>query len=149
MKLDLRDTSTRTFVLWPLVAGVQSLARRRPVDVRYLPVCLCGYVLYQQTGLRRNREGGGGPGMQPPPQRLVTTGIYGVTRNPMYIGHLLMYAGIALVTRSALFGAVLGWHLRWFDERAQSDQTRLASLFGEEYLAYRDRVPRWLLRRQP
>jgi hypothetical protein len=140
----LRSTSTRTFAVWPTVAIAIRLASGRPLQRRYLPLLGWGYGQYRSAGHYRTRVGGGGPGMGVPPERLVTTGIYQYTRNPMYMGHLVFLAGLALATGSPLLGAVFGWHLPWFDRRAQQDELQLESEFGDEYRVYRDRVPRWL-----
>lgn len=144
MSNSLRSTSTRTFVMWPVVAGLVRCAHRRPIDRRWLPLLLWGFLQYHLSGRYRTRLGGGGPGMSVPPDRLVTSGIYRFTRNPMYLGHLVFLAGLALATRSPVLGAVFGWHLRWFDRRAESDEPRLEQVFGDEYHRYRDRTPRWL-----
>ena len=84
--------------------------------------------------------------MSIPPERLVTSGIYGFTRNPMYLGHLIFLAGLALSTRSPLAAAIFCGSLPWFNARAAADERQLEARFGDEYRTYRARVPRWLLR---
>lgn len=140
----LSSTSTRTFLLWPGLLGLWQLVRRRPVDARWVPLLAWGWLQYELGGRYRSAHGGGGPGMSTPPVRLVTSGPYALTRNPMYLGHLLFLAGLALVTRSRLAALVLGAHLPWFDARAREDEQRLQPLFGGEYERYRERVPRWV-----
>lgn len=144
MKATLRATSTRTFVLWPATAIARNVLLQRPPRRRYLPLVVLGYLQYRLAGSYRTAHGGGGPGMDSPPDRLVITGIYRYTRNPMYIGHLLTLAGLALTTGSPFLGAVFGWHLPWFDERARRDEERLEGLFGDGFRAYEQRVPRWI-----
>lgn len=146
MRARLDSTSTRTFVMWPVVAGLSRGVVRRRLQKRYLPLLAWGYLQYRLAGGYRNRVGGGGPGMGTPPQRLVTSGIFRYTRNPMYLGHLIFLAGLALAARSPVLGAVFGWHLSWFDARAREDEERLEELFGSRYRRYRSRVPRWLSR---
>jgi hypothetical protein len=142
--VDLGSTSTRTFVVFPVLGIGLRLLLRRPLRKRYFPLLAWGYGQYRWSGNYRTAKGGGGPGMGVPPEQLVTTGIYRYTRNPMYLGHLVFLAGLALVLRSPLFGALLGWHLPWFDRRAREDEERLQALFGTPYLRYRDEVPRWI-----
>lgn len=139
------STSRRNFVLIPLVVGIEQVTRRRPVDLRWTPLLGLGYLTYRAVGDYRTAHGGGGPGQSgPPPDRIVDTGPYALSRNPMYLGHLMFLAGLALTTRSPLAAAAFAINLPWFDRHARRDEERLTELFGEPYTAYRDRVPRWL-----
>jgi protein-S-isoprenylcysteine O-methyltransferase Ste14 len=103
-----------------------------------------GYLQYRQVGRYRSREGGGGPGMAVPPERLVTEGAYRWVRNPMYLGHLIFLAGVALALGSWAGALVFAFHLFWFDRRVRQDEGRLEVLFGEAYRDYRARVKRWI-----
>jgi protein-S-isoprenylcysteine O-methyltransferase Ste14 len=78
------------------------------------------------------------------PDRLVTSGIYTRTRNPMYMSHLVFLAGLTLLTRSPVSLAATAGLVPWFDERARTDHTRLTEMFGQPYREYAARVPRWL-----
>lgn len=76
---------------------------------------------------------------------LVTTGFYRFTRNPMYLGMLLMLLGGAL--KSGALGAFLPVPLfPWVIHRRYilREEVFLEDIFGEEYRAYRQRVRRWL-----
>jgi protein-S-isoprenylcysteine O-methyltransferase Ste14 len=145
--MSLSSTSTRTFLIWPLVVAVeQALSRRRPHGTG-LPLMAAGYAAYRLAGSYRLPRAGGPPGMsQGMPQRLVEDGPYAWTRNPMYAGHLLFLAGLALSSRSPLAAGLLGWHLRWFAERVRQDEKRLHERFGAAYDDYRARTPRWVPR---
>ncbi len=83
------------------------------------------------------------------PTRLVTSGPFTYTRNPMYLGLLLVLAGAALLVGSlsawvAPVGFLLaaGWHYIPYEE------AQLAAKFTAEYDDYRRNVPRWLGRRE-
>ena len=143
----LSSTSNRTFVLWPilLVCAEAAIQGEVPgVQLWALPLLAWGYLQYRLAGRYRLREGGGGPGIGVPPERLVTGGPYRWCRNPMYLGHLIFLTGLALALRSWLAAAVLAYHLVWFDRRARGDEARLAALFGEPYRDYLARVKRWI-----
>lgn len=144
MRLSLRSTSTRTFIVLPAVAAVEGLVTRRRPRPAFLALLPWGYLQYRLCGEYRTRRGKGGPGMSSPPERIVTTGPYAVTRNPMYLGHVIFLTGLTLVTRSRVVGMITLLLLPWFDARAREDEARLEELFGVEYARYRDSVPRWL-----
>ena len=143
----LSSTSSRTFVLWPvLLLGVEAaLQQGMPqIEPLALPLLAWGYLQYYWVGRYRVREGGGGPGISVPPERLVTRGPYRYSRNPMYLGHLIFLAGLALALSSWLAAAVFVFHAVWFDRRVRDDEARLAALFGERYRDYAARVRRWI-----
>lgn len=145
MRASLRSTSTRTFVAVPVAVAAEQLLRRRAVHLAWAPLLGWGYLQYRLAGTYRRRLGGGPPGMsQGHPERLVTTGVYAYTRNPMYLGHLIFLVGLTLMTRSPVALAVTAGSMPWFDARARTDESRLAKQFGAQYTAYRDRVPRWI-----
>lgn len=139
----------RTFVILPLAAVTAEILRRRSPfrgGVGGLAMMFAGYALYRRAGGYRNARGGGGPGFSAPPERLVTTGPYGVVRNPMYLGHLVFLAGLLDLTRSPVALAGLAVQARRFADRVARDEPRLADRFGDGYATYVRRVPRWLPR---
>jgi protein-S-isoprenylcysteine O-methyltransferase Ste14 len=142
-----KSTSNRTFIAWPVVlyaveaALQQGWPRLQPWA---LPLLAWGYLQYHWVGTYRTRLGGGGPGLANPPERIVEAGPYRWVRNPMYLGHIIFFAGIALVLQSWIAAAVFVAHLVWFDRRARSDEAHLAQLFGEPYRDYCRRVKRWI-----
>lgn len=76
---------------------------------------------------------------------LVTHGLFAYTRNPMYLGMLILLAGIAVLLNERwpwlvlpAFAAVIQFRFIHFEEQLM-EQT-----FGDEYLAYKSRVRRWL-----
>jgi len=105
-----------------------------------------GYALYRAAGAYRSERGGGGPGFSAEPERLVTDGPYGLTRNPMYLGHLVFLSGLVALTRSPVALAGLGLQWQRLAERVRLDERRLADRFGHEYVEYVEHVPRWLPR---
>ena len=82
--------------------------------------------------------------MDTPPERLVTTGPFALCRNPMYLGHLVFLAGLALTLSSALAGAIAVGTAVWLHIRILRDERRLRERFGEPYVAYIARVKRWI-----
>jgi len=78
---------------------------------------------------------------------LVTDGLFGHTRNPMYVGNLLILAGIAIASNSWLC-VVLSLALFTFVYVAivAAEEQYLVGKFGPAYEAYCADVPRWLPR---
>lgn len=81
-----------------------------------------------------------------PPEYLVTSGPYRISRNPMYMGVLTILAGWSalwasptLITYSVL--AAIAVHLRV----VLFEEPWAARRFGSGWQAYRARVPRWVL----
>jgi protein-S-isoprenylcysteine O-methyltransferase Ste14 len=82
-----------------------------------------------------------------PPKRLVIVGLYRFTRNPMYVGIVLLLAGWSLFAASALLAGytvilAIAFHLRV----VLYEEPRLKMQFAEEWVAYTAAVPRWLPR---
>lgn len=143
----LKGTSNRTFVLWPVVlfAAEAALQGGMPQLHPWAALLLAwGYLQYKLTGRYRTRLGGGGPGISVPPDRIVEQGPYRWVRNPMYLGHMIFLAGLALLLGSWIAGAVWLAHLPWFDARAREDERHLLARFGEPYADYCRRVKRWI-----
>ena len=76
---------------------------------------------------------------------LVTGGFYRCTRNPMYLGMVLLLIGMAILfgSVSALLPIPL---FVWVVTRnfIRGEERFMEELFGAEYLAYKKKVRRWL-----
>ena len=143
----LRRTPFRSFVFYPLlVLGWEFLWQGERLQVRFLflPLMIWGYLQYRLCGLYRKRRGGGGPGLETPPQRLVMTGPYAYTRNPMYLGHIIFLTGLAVTFHSLLAAAIALATAVWFHLRVLGDEKRLAERIGPAYIDYTARVKRWI-----
>ena len=85
--------------------------------------------------------------------RLITAGLYAYTRNPIYLGVILLLGGWFLITRltmlliaTILFSALFGFVAKW-------EERELTERFGAQYEQYRRAVPFFIphphLRRHP
>jgi protein-S-isoprenylcysteine O-methyltransferase Ste14 len=76
---------------------------------------------------------------------LVKSGIYQYTRNPMYVGMLLMLCSYCFYLSNILnliFIALFVTYMNKF--QIKPEEVFLNNLFGHEYLAYKRNVRRWL-----
>ncbi len=120
-------------------------------------VFIVGAVFGAWSNIFLNKVGKGGPveafgiAISPPTKKLVTTGPYRYTRNPMVFGAFMMYLGASFFFNSLpdvicvlLFLVLLVLFVKFSEEK------RLERDFGEEYREYRKKVPmifpfiRWL-----
>jgi protein-S-isoprenylcysteine O-methyltransferase Ste14 len=81
-----------------------------------------------------------------PPLRLVRNGLYRYSRNPMYVGVLIITTAWAVGFRSWTLAAYTGFLLAAFHLRVLvHEEPWLERTFGADWTEYRARVPRWLL----
>lgn len=93
------------------------------------------------------RVGAGTPNPWVPPTRLVTTGPFAWTRNPIILSHALASLGLACVVESpaaVVLVLLLGVAVQFIVRR---EERTLEARYGDAYRRYRDTVPRWIPRR--
>ncbi len=79
--------------------------------------------------------------------RLVTRGIYQISRNPAFVGFDLVYIGCAMVFPFWLNIAAAIASLFLFHVQIKGEEQYLSKTFGEAYAAYKARVMRYIGRR--
>lgn len=96
-------------------------------------------------GLREMRRAGTNVDPYRPTTAIVEAGPYRYTRNPLYVGMALMYAGIAARANALPAALPLPAVLHLVDRGVVRREERyLEGKFGEEYLRYKGRVRRWI-----
>jgi protein-S-isoprenylcysteine O-methyltransferase Ste14 len=76
---------------------------------------------------------------------LVTHGPYRFTRNPMYLGMVLMMSGLSLYIGTLPFYlSAIGYFAIMNFFFCPYEENKLANAFGREFTQYRTRVRRWL-----
>jgi protein-S-isoprenylcysteine O-methyltransferase Ste14 len=108
-----------------------------------------GRLVAETIGLF-SHEGEGTLAPWDPTRRLVVSGPYRRTRNPMItgvglilLGQGLVLGSVAILTELAVFALVNGLYMPLVEEPG------LRRRFGAEYEAYARAVPRWIPRRTP
>ena len=77
--------------------------------------------------------------------RLVVSGIYGYSRNPMYLGLLCLLIAWALYLSNLLgFAGLPAFVLGMNRLQIRREEAAMEALFGDEYRAYRQKVRRWI-----
>ena len=143
----LSRTPVRSFVVYPAVSLLWELAAHGHLfqaNLWFAPMMLWGYLQYRLCGRYRVRIGGGGPGLETPPERLVSTGPYALTRNPMYLSHIIFLIGLTLTLKSWLAALITIGTSIWFHLRVVGDEQKLIQTLGQPYVNYLASVKRWV-----
>jgi protein-S-isoprenylcysteine O-methyltransferase Ste14 len=80
-------------------------------------------------------------------QRLVTYGIFAWMRNPLYVGNFLIWLGFIVISGVFWFipVAIVLFAIE-YTLIVRYEEGVLESIFGDEYLRYKERTSRWLPR---
>ncbi|HRO11651.1 isoprenylcysteine carboxylmethyltransferase family protein [Amaricoccus sp.] len=80
-------------------------------------------------------------------RELNTTGIYSLTRNPLYLANCMSYLGVMLFTQDLLLSLAFGFFLVVYYERIiLAEEAFLLAKFGDAYRAWAAEVPVFLPR---
>ncbi|MEX0964897.1 MAG: isoprenylcysteine carboxylmethyltransferase family protein [Pseudohongiellaceae bacterium] len=124
---------------WPLGMGIAE-----SLEILGYLFVLIGIVIAIVVNSSFNRAG---TAIEPwkPTTAIVTTGFYAWSRNPIYLGFCLINMGIGIATNSLWIfisffpAAILLYYIAIAKEEAY-----LEKKFGDEYLAYKKKVRRWI-----
>jgi protein-S-isoprenylcysteine O-methyltransferase Ste14 len=83
-------------------------------------------------------------------QRLATSGPYAFTRNPLYLGSVLLAAGFSVASHSWISALLLAAYLAiFYPVVIRREQTELEKHYGSAFLEYASRVPAFWPRLSP
>jgi protein-S-isoprenylcysteine O-methyltransferase Ste14 len=77
-------------------------------------------------------------------ERPVTKGIYRFSRNPMYIGDILIFISIAVACISWIFLIIVVLSIGANYLAVISEERECLAKYGDEYREYMSRTPRWI-----
>lgn len=83
---------------------------------------------------------------------LITSGPFAFVRNPLYLGNMLIYGGIGVMSHALfpwLLFVALGWFYLQYTLIVSKEEEYLAAAFRDDYPAYRRAVRRFLPRLTP
>jgi len=75
--------------------------------------------------------------------QVVDRGLYTITRHPQYLGYLLMAIGFACITQHWVISLLSGICVIFFGLQAIEEEHFCIAKFGESYVQYMKRVPRF------
>jgi len=79
-----------------------------------------------------------------PKDKVITQGLYRFTRNPTYIGLILMHTGLGIACASWLYLLLTVIFLIMVNTMLPSEERYCLYRFGDDYLKYKDSTPRWI-----
>lgn len=126
-------------VFVPVLAGMPQMLKNVGLVITFVGL-LCGVGAFLEFRKARTTLDPDGSS-----NAVVTGGIYRFTRNPIYLGFLLMVVGFPLAYGS-LWGVVIAPAFIFTLNRLviEKEEAYLEKKFKEQYTAYKSRVRRWL-----
>ena len=133
--------------MWLVSAAAPSFAWQFPYQraitlalaVAGVFVAVLGVVSFRRAGTTVN------PTKPQATSSLVSGGIYRFSRNPMYLGFLLVLVGCAVFLGNALAFIFIPAFVLYMNRfQITPEERALSSMFGAEFTAYKQRVRRWL-----
>ena len=134
-------------LMWLVAREVPELGFLVPArDFVAVSVAVAGFVTSALGVVSFRRAGTTTNPMKPESSSsLVTSGIYKLTRNPMYLGFLLVLLGWAIFLSNVLAFLFLPAFVLYMNRfQINPEERMLATLFGQEFAAYKASVRRWL-----
>ena len=78
------------------------------------------------------------------PDKLITQGMFAISRNPIYVCFLLFFTGLFLVHRNIVIAIAIALFAMAIHRQVIREEKFLVSHYGEEYKRYRKKVRRYL-----
>ena len=125
--------------LWPVGLGVPAA-----FEVVGIAIVLLGIAVAILVNGDFKRKG---TAIEPwkPTTHLVTSGVYAWSRNPIYIGFCLFNGGIGISSNSLwIFISFVPAAVLLYFFVIVREEAYLEKKFGDEYLAYKKKVRRWI-----
>jgi protein-S-isoprenylcysteine O-methyltransferase Ste14 len=79
-----------------------------------------------------------------PKDKVITKGLYRFTRNPTYIGMILMQIGLGIACASWLYLLLTAAMMLLLNANLPAEERYCLYRFGDDYGKYKNRTPRWI-----
>jgi len=83
-----------------------------------------------------------------PRDNVITKGLYGISRNPMYVGLLMMHIGLGIACASWLYLLLTVVLLILLNANLAGEERYCLHRYGDNYRDYMKRTPRWIGKRK-
>lgn len=135
-------------VMWVAARFTPPLANL-PLPARVITAvifCVAGLAVVQAAGLEFRRLNTSTDPLRPESAAaLVTSGIYRVTRNPMYLGMTIVLLGWGLFLMNLVSLGLVSFFVFYINFfQIPPEERLLAARFGDAYRTYTKKVRRWL-----
>jgi len=79
-----------------------------------------------------------------PKDKVITKGLYRFTRNPTYIGIILMQTGLGMACSSWLYLLLTVVLIILLNANLSAEERYCLYRYGDDYLKYKNKTPRWI-----
>jgi protein-S-isoprenylcysteine O-methyltransferase Ste14 len=79
-----------------------------------------------------------------PKKKLITEGLYGASRNPVYVGLLLMQIGLGIACSSWLYLLLTVVLMILLNANLSAEERYCLYRYGDDYRQYKNSTPRWI-----
>jgi protein-S-isoprenylcysteine O-methyltransferase Ste14 len=79
-----------------------------------------------------------------PKDKVITKGLYGVSRNPMYVGMVLTQIGLGIACSSWLYLLLTAVLMILLNADLSAEERYCLYMYGDDYRKYMRRTPRWI-----
>ncbi len=116
---------------------------KKPYSYSGIVIIIIGFFIAIKAS-REFKNAGNNYNLKEDSAKLMTDGIFNCSRNPMYLGMMLWFTGLAVFLGSLtsfiypVFFFILANKMISYEER------KLEKIYGDQYNNYRKRVRRWL-----
>jgi protein-S-isoprenylcysteine O-methyltransferase Ste14 len=129
-------------LLWPLGPGLAA-GNLRPVIIGLVLSVIGAGMIWK--AVRQFTDAGTTIPVDEPTDALVTHGLYGWSRNPIYVGLTTIYVGLSIALTTGWALLVLPILLMVMSRGViDTEEAYLSQEFGTPYKEYKEKVPRWL-----
>jgi len=80
-----------------------------------------------------------------PTDKLVTTGIYRYSRNPMQLSQVVVFLGVGIATASWIFLLIAASYMVMPLSWVAAEEHHCLKYYGDAYREYMDKTPRWIV----